>query len=311
MTIQSFELLFFLALGGRMSKIPSIQPRKTSFDVSNVKPLWNGGDAVMTRFFDALSVNFPDGERFFIQSVRNYQDDISDPKLRQDIRDFIRQEAQHGIVHDKFNEIMEKQGVSVDKIVKNTQTYLGFFQKYMPKKHQLALTAALEHFTATLGEGILENEAVFKDADPIMRALFMWHAIEEVEHKAVAFDVYEEAAGGGYVTRVVALLSATVMVHVLLSPVFWHMLKIDGSNRQPLKIARGLNRFYGRKGFLTRMLPTYLAWFKPGFHPWDTGIPKEVDLWLKEYNKQQDPLAASEAVLGRLNQDTLEQSHAA
>lgn len=294
-----------------MSKIPSIQPRKTNFDVSDVKPLWNGGDPVMTRFFDALSVNFPDGERFFIQSVRNYQDDISDPKLRQDIRDFIRQEAQHGIVHDKFNEIMKKQGVSVDKIVKNTQTYLGFFQKYMSKKHQLALTAALEHFTATLAEGILENDAVFKDADPIMRALFMWHAIEEVEHKAVAFDVYEEATGGGYVTRVVALLSATVMVHVLLSPVFWHMLKIDGSNRQPLKIARGLNRFYGRKGFLTRMLPTYLAWFKPGFHPWDTGIPKEVDLWLKEYNKQQDLLAASEAVLGRLNQDTLEQSHAA
>ena len=279
-----------------MSKLSSIQPRKTHFDVSNVDSLWNGGDSVMTRFFDALSVHFPDGERFFIQSVRNYQNDIEDPKLRQDVRDFIRQEAQHGIVHDKFNEVMANQGVSVEKIISNTQTNLKFIQKYMPKKFQLAFTAALEHFTATLGEGILENEEVFRDADPVMRALFVWHAVEEVEHKAVAFDVYEQAAGGGYLTRVSALVSATLMVHAFVAPVFWHMLKIDGISSQPSKIVHGLNRFYGRKGILTRMLPTYLAWFKPGFHPWDTGIPKQVNLWMEKYNEKQDPLSASEEI---------------
>jgi len=282
-----------------MSKLPTIQPRKTYFDVSKVNPLWNGGDSVMTRFFDALSVHFPDGERFFIQSVRNYQDEIQDPKLRQDIKDFIRQEAQHGIVHDQFNEVMAQQGVNVDKIVKNIQINLGLIQKYLPKKFQLAFTAALEHFTATLGEGILENEEIFENADPIMRALFIWHAIEEVEHKAVAFDVYEQATGGGYATRIAALVSATLMVHIFVSPVFWHMLKIDGTNSQPSKIMHGLNRFYGRKGILTKMLPSYLAWFKPGFHPWDTGIPKQVDLWLEEYNKEQDPLSASEAIFSK------------
>lgn len=279
-----------------MSRLSSIQPRKTHFDVSNVNSLWNGGNSFMTRFFDALSVHFPDGERFFIQSVRNYQDSIEDPKLRQDVKDFIRQEAQHGIVHDKFNEVMAQQGVNVDKIITNIQTNLQFIQKYMPPKFQLAFTAALEHFTATLGEGILENEEVFEHADPIMRALFMWHAVEEVEHKAVAFDVYNQAAGGGYFTRVSALVSATLMVHVFVTPVFWHMLKIDGVSDQPTDIIRGINRFYGRKGILTRMLPSYLAWFKPGFHPWDTGIPKQVDLWMKEYNEKQDPLAASESL---------------
>ncbi|MGB3622442.1 MAG: metal-dependent hydrolase, partial [Ketobacter sp.] len=82
-----------------MNAIP-IKPRKVTFDVSTVPRHWNGGDPVLTRFFDALSVHFPEGERFFIQSVRNFQDRVKEPGLREDIRHFIRQEGQHGIVHD-------------------------------------------------------------------------------------------------------------------------------------------------------------------------------------------------------------------
>ena len=89
----------------------SIQPRKVDFDVSSVPRHWNGGDPVVTRFFDALSVHFPEGERFFIQSVRHFQDQVTDQRLREDIRHFIRQEGQHGIVHDRFNDVMEAQGI--------------------------------------------------------------------------------------------------------------------------------------------------------------------------------------------------------
>ncbi|MBM1145990.1 metal-dependent hydrolase, partial [Alcanivorax sp. ZXX171] len=93
----------------------SIQPRKVDFDVSSVPRHWNGGDPVLTRFFDALSVHFPEGERFFIQSVRHFQDQVTDQRLREDIRHFIRQEGQHGIVHDRFNDVMEAQGIDVDQ----------------------------------------------------------------------------------------------------------------------------------------------------------------------------------------------------
>ena len=112
-----------------------IQPRKVVFDVASVPRHWNGGDPVLTRFFDALSVHFPEGERFFIQSVRNFQDQVTDQRLRDDIRHFIRQEGQHGIVHDSFNQVMAGQGVDVDKITANLRRFIRTTQKYLPQKY--------------------------------------------------------------------------------------------------------------------------------------------------------------------------------
>ena len=281
-----------------MNSVP-IQPRKVAFDVSSVPRHWNGGDPVLTRFFDALSVHFPDGERFFIQSVRHFQDQVSDTRLREDIRHFIRQEGQHGIVHDRFNDVMAGQGVEVEKVTANLRLFIRTTQKYLPKKYQLAMTAAFEHFTATLGEAMISDENdMFRQADPVMRALFLWHGVEEVEHKAVAYDVYQGAAGGGYLTRASALVVATLMVHLVVAPVFWNMLRLDGVTRQPGVILRGLNKLYGRKGILTGMLPEFLAWFRPGFHPWDTGMPEQVAAWLEEYEAHGDPMRASQIIYG-------------
>jgi len=282
-----------------MAHLHTIQPRKISFDISDVPVFWNGGDPVLTRFFDALSVHFPDGERFFIQSVRNYQDQVTDPKLKADVRSFFRQEAQHGIVHDQYNAVMAAQGIHVEKIIKRMKFTLHLTQKYMPLKYQLAMTAAFEHITATLGEGFMDGDGdMLRNADPVMRAMFMWHGVEEVEHKAVAFDVYEHAAGGGYLTRTSALLLGTALVHVIVGSVLWHMLKVDRLTGRPLLIARGLYRLYGPNGLLTRLIPAYLAWFRPGFHPWDSGIPEKVSAWLDEYEKDEDPMRASHVVFG-------------
>lgn len=282
-----------------MAKPHAIKHRKTAFDVRDVPVFWNDDDPVLTRFFDALSVHFPDGERFFIQSVRNYQDRVTDPKLKEDIRHFFRQEAQHGIVHDTYNTVMAAQGVNVDKIVSRLKMAIRLFQTHLSPKHQLALTAAFEHITATLGEGFMDGEGeMFRHAHPVMRAMFMWHGVEEVEHKAVAFDVYETAAGGGYFTRAAALIGGTAVVHLVVGSVAWHMLKVDGMNRRPLLIAKGLNRLYGPKGLLTRLVPRYLDWFRPGFHPMDSGMPEKVEAWLAEYQKHEDPMLASDAVFG-------------
>ena len=281
------------------TRIDHIIPRKMHFDVHDVPVWWNGGDPVVTRFFDALSVHFPDGERFFIQSVRNYQDCITDQKMKDDVKAFFRQEAQHGIVHDRYNAVMAAQGVKVDKIISRMRSLLGLTQKHLPIKYQLALTAAFEHITATLGEGFMDGKAeMFRDADPVMRAMFLWHGVEEVEHKAVAYDVYEQVAGGGYFTRASALIVGTALVHVVVGPVLWHMLKVDGVTGRPLLLARGLYRLYGHNGMLTRLLLPYLAWFRPDFHPWDSGMPEKVSAWLAEYERHADPLEASRRVFG-------------
>ena len=280
-----------------MTHMINIQPRKPRFDLSDVPVFWNDGDPVLTRFFDALSIHFPDGERFFIQSVRNYQDLVTDPKLREDIKNFFRQEAQHGIVHDQYNAVMQSQGIQAEKVIARFKLFIRLSQKHLPAKYLLAMTAAFEHITAVLGEGAMEGEGeMFKNAHPAMRAMFMWHGVEEVEHKTVAFDVYETAAGGGYFTRASALIIGTLLVHAVVGSVLWHMLKIDKLQGQPLVLAKGFYRLYGPRGLITRLIPRYLDWFKPGFHPSDTEIPEKVNSWLAEYDKHQDPMEASRIV---------------
>ncbi|MFO0692943.1 MAG: metal-dependent hydrolase [Polyangiales bacterium] len=279
------------------ARLQAITVRRPSFDVSNVPVWWNGGDPVMTRFFDALAVHFPEGERFFIQSVRNFQDRIEDPGLKGDVQAFFKQEAQHGLAHDAYNAVMSAQGVHVDAILSQMKQVLRFAQRHLPHDQQLALTAAFEHITATLGEGFLEGDgAMLVRADPVMRAMFLWHGVEEVEHKAVAFDVYQRVVGGGYITRATALVVGTALVHVIVGRVMWHMLKVDGVAGDPRVVARGLWRLYGPRGHLTRLVRPYLAWFRPGFHPWDTGVPDKVQEWLAAYETNRDPMAACEAV---------------
>jgi predicted metal-dependent hydrolase len=80
------------------------------------------------------------------------------------------------------------------------------------------------------------------------------------------------------------------------------MLKVDRLTGRPLLIARGLYRLYGHNGLLTRLIPRYLDWYRPGFHPWDTGIPEKVSSWLVEYDKHKDPMQASKAVFGDVRQ---------
>ena len=280
-------------------RIP-LRHRRTKFDFSAVPAYWLGGDAFLTRFIDAMSINFPDGERFFMDSVRNYASQVTDPKLSEDIKLFIRQEAQHGHIHDLYNEMIAAQGVNVEGVIKQIKTELALAQKYLPKKVLLAMTAAAEHLTATLGEGLLElSPEILGSAHPQMRALYAWHAAEEVEHKAVAFDVYQKAADGDYATRALALVAITLLVHLKVAMIMNHMFKVDGVTGKPLVVARGIWKMYGPNGIFTKLAPRFFAWFKPGFHPWDTALPPVAATWIAEYEKHQDPKLAADVAFAR------------
>jgi uncharacterized protein len=129
-----------------------------------------------------------------------------------------------------------------------------------------------------------------------MRAMYVWHAVEEVEHKAVAYDVYQTAGGGGYVTRSLALITFTLYLHIRIAAIMQHMLEVDALPNRRLLVARGLWRMYGPRGYLTRLIPSYLAWFKPGFHPWQTPMAPQVAAWITEYEQHQDPVRATQAL---------------
>ena len=163
------------------------------------------GDLVSSHLVVALSNLFPDGEDFFVRSVRQFRDQITDPALRRQIAGFIGQEATHGREHRMLNEGFAALGYPSRFFAGLTRRSLGFRTKVAPPVSNLAATAALEHFTATLGEMLLTDEELRRLlGHPGVRDLFVWHALEECEHKAVAFDVYR-AVGGSERLRVITM----------------------------------------------------------------------------------------------------------
>lgn len=277
----------------------AIVPRKgPQFAWQDVPRWWFGGDAFKTRFFDAMSLLFPEGEKFFIACVRDYREGITDPELREQVRDFMYQEGQHGIVHTAFNDHLKSQGVQVEHILQRQRDIMfGFFRKRLPKVFTLGQTAAAEHMTALMAHGFFAN-GMFADADPRVRAMYAWHAVEEIEHKAVAFDVFKKIARGGYFTRALAMLqvSFSFPLHVFL--IMRHMFEVDGVRNRLGVWLKGLWWLYGPGGLYPRLLPHYLAYFKPGFHPWQHGDLETYRRWREAYERSgSDAIVAADAVL--------------
>ena len=204
----------------------AVPTRRISFEASRQavpKHFGADGDLVTSHVVACLSALFPDGEEFFVRSVRYYRHRIENPELKRQVAGFIGQESVHGREHRAFNDRLAELGYPTRRIERFTRVALATRERLLPPIANLAATAALEHFTATLAELLLtseETQALFGNDDA--RNLFLWHALEESEHKAVAFDVYK-LVGGSERLRVWTMRGfrfgfvGAVAVHVTLS----------------------------------------------------------------------------------------------
>ena len=278
----------------------SIQPVVRSnldFKLNEIPRYWFGGDPFITRMFDALSLTFPDGERYFIQSIRLFRDQITDPDLQQRVADFIRQEAQHGIAHDKMNQVMRDQGMPVDVFIERLNKVFKFELEKRSPQYNIAMTAAAEHLTALMAETFYGKKSTLAEGHPYVRALFAWHAIEEMEHRDVAFDVMKDVAKTPEWLRKATLLNTTVLMFGFTIYRANVMLKHDGFSpfeRLRLNI-KGLPWFFGKHGTLTRMSKQYKDWFKKDFHPSQHPVIAQYEVWVKTLEETNDPIAAGEA----------------
>ncbi len=154
------------------------------------------GNIVISHIIAVLSSVFPDGEDFFVRSVRHYRNEVTDPELKRQVNGFIGQEAMHGREHRVLNDRLAELGYPTKRMERFTKWGLELRSRKVPPAGNLALTAALEHFTATLAELVLRNDEIRRlIGHDVMREVFEWHALEESEHKAVAFDVYKISGG--------------------------------------------------------------------------------------------------------------------
>jgi len=171
---------------------------------------WLAGNPVATHVFNGLNLVFPDGERFFIDSVRARLPRVEDPELRRQVKGFFGQEGRHAYEHERYFETLEAQGYEIRGFLGRFRAFSRWTSRWLPAPLRLAMTAGAEHYTATLGALALEDEFVAQ-AYPTMRDLIVWHATEEIEHKAVAFDVLQ-ATHPSHLLRVLGFGLATAVL---------------------------------------------------------------------------------------------------
>ncbi|MHC3124016.1 metal-dependent hydrolase [Acinetobacter sp. GN11] len=274
----------------------SFPVRRMNFDFNDVPEYWMNGSAGLTHFMTALSALFPAGEKFFIDSVRavRYHPSIKDDEvLQKEISAFIGQEAMHTQEHVNFNAAAQKFGHDVDALEKFTdtaiqtaiKTFVKIVKPFGMTKDMVDLTAttALEHFTATIASQLLINKHIQElMTDETMSTMWYWHAIEENEHKAVAFDVYEGVFGKGvkaYALRTSSLVFAMTLIFLIQSSFVLRLLKQDNKlNLDELSVIYKY-AYSPSKGIITGMAKEMLAYFKPGFHPNDLDTVGLLKTW--------------------------------
>ena len=255
----------------------SIQPRQFSFGSLDSEPkYWMGGSKIATHFQNMFSMAIPPGERFFIRSVQKYEDQVTDPEHKELIKAFILQEGLHRSAHNEFNSSLEKHGTDVERETRFFEKWIDFGESFMPSKVMLGITALAEHLTAIGAHQLLDNPRVNEIYTPATLRFWTWHAVEELEHRAVAFDLLK-VARVGYFLRVFIAMVTTQMMFVWGAVSFFRLMWKD-----PTKV--GMEEFAKLKRVLSilnnwQLVKMYFEYFKPGFHPWDIAPPEYMDDW--------------------------------
>ena len=261
-----------------MQASSQLEPRNRRFDLDDDVPRhWHGGRCSVSLFFDNLSVFFPAGERFFIESVHAYRERLDDPELLRDMRAFCAQEGFHSREHVRYNTLLASRGYPVERLEKRVEALLARVRRRSSRRHRLAITCALEHFTALMAYPVLADPRTMEDAHPVMAALWRWHAAEEQEHKAVAFDVFH-AAGGTYAERVAALAGATVVFWAKVLEQQIALMRVDGIAASPREWFDLVYFLFVEPGLCAASYGVTRT-FRPGFHPNDLDAAHVVAAW--------------------------------
>lgn len=256
----------------------TITPRAFSVDLSAVPRHWMAGHRIPTQIVNGLNLLFPIGERFFVRSVNAYLEELSDPALVAEVKAFFSQEGKHASTHERVNQHLRDQGFQIDGFLRVYRRGVEAVERMLPPALRLAATAATEQFTAIMAEAAFSSP-LLEHADPAMKALLAWHALEEIEHRAVAFDVLT-AVSPSYPVRVAGLTIATVMLGAFWAAATVTLLRQDpprqGAPRwqRPPRDQRVLRRVFGRG------IREYL---RPDFHPRARALEPLAESWLRTH----------------------------
>ena len=257
-------------------KAIGITVRRLQFNPQAIRRHYFANSPVMSHLLTALSSTFPIGEQFFVHSVRNVRDNVQDENLQAQIAAFIGQEAMHSKAHAEFNAAWRSEDYNLDRF----QAWLARKDDYVKNLHpkiQLAITCAFEHFTALLGGYILRHPEVLATLDEDAAKLWVWHAIEEIEHRAVAFDVYQAVYGDDKIRRMIMRSVTTGFASLTLYSAT--RLFLQDKKKSLPKVGGNIFGFYLLGKMFLQLAPEYLAYFKTDFHPSEIDYTKLIRYW--------------------------------
>ncbi|MFN4329558.1 MAG: metal-dependent hydrolase [Limnobacter sp.] len=272
---------------------------------------WHEMGPHVTHFFNALSVLFPAGERLFMDSVRAYKDQVKDPDLKKAITAFIGQEALHSREHEEYNEMMDRTGVPALELDRMLWKLLGGLKGVLGNKMALAGTIALEHYTAIMANAVLSDPNVTgTKSDEGFRQVWQWHAYEETEHKAVAYDVWNEVMPDNVYNRFIRRFGM-VLASIIFWPVvaYFHARLVFADANTKGKHLKGYGAvariLVGKEGIFRKALGDFFDYFRADFHPWmhdNSAYLNDIDAFVaKVHQTMREPNeAVKQAVRSRL-----------
>lgn len=246
---------------------------------------WNGGDAFRTALFNALSMSFPVGEQFFIDSVRLGMKQLPEAeraRFEPEVQGFIGQEATHRRIHALFNDQLAAQG-HVNAWEQRVRQRLVKLEGVEPR-HWVGITAATEHFTAILAEHLLEHPGTMAGAEPRLQTMWLWHSAEESEHRSTAFDLYRALGGNErWRRRWFFVVSFNFVVDVLRQTA--RNLRHDGELWKWRTWRSGARFFFGREGLVSCSFGAWRAYLRADFHPSKQGGERGLQ-WLQANDRE-------------------------
>lgn len=278
---QSIKAVFAKTFAGapfnldHQSPVVPIRHMKFDFDPQQIDYKFYMNAELASAYFASLSIFLTYGEDLVIDTARYHRNFIQNPLLKQRVTSLIGQEALHSKLHEELNDAF----LQVDLPVKLFRIWAGWVFNYgfnrLPQPIKLSLMSAIEHFTAVLAEYMMNHEEIFfASQDEKQRAIWMWHMLEESEHKDIAFDVFQTLSNN-YALRIAGFFPALITILVLISAAsllvpFYRNPKNLISLAYWKDMRRSVGLIFGfKEGVYGSSISHIFDYLRPDFHPND------------------------------------------
>ncbi|MDY7225266.1 metal-dependent hydrolase [Hyalangium rubrum] len=244
-----------------------LRPRRTAFSFpSSISKHWLAGSPVQSHFFNAINLFVVSFEDFMARVMRARLPNLEEPDFARQIRGFMGQESTHSFVHAKYLQNLKAQGYQIEGYLNASEhIFSQWFERRLGSRISVATIAGFEHLTALLGEIILSSR-MLESAEPVMKEMWEWHAAEEIEHKALAFELLK-ATSGSFLLRMLGALLGALVVAGFIGVGMVMLLRQDGVlwSKRTWRDLKTL--LFGPTRMAVRAVSIFLEYFRPGFHP--------------------------------------------